>query len=115
MNDRYRQGRAALPCRAIMQRVRQAAPYLAGFLGFSGLAPGALRSWYRGERNGLHFHDLTNPAPRDAISSHAAFNCQSHQFGGGAHAELVAHDRGCVGNRLVGRMNQPRDLGETFT
>jgi len=50
-----------------------------------------------------------------AGSGQAALDCQSHQFGGCTHAELLAHNGRCIGNRLVRCMYQPRDLGKTFS
>src|SRR6267142_5912049 len=44
----------------------------------------------------------------------AALDRQSNQFDGGANAELLTHDGGGVGDRLVGGLDQPRNLGETF-
>ncbi len=67
------------------------------------------------ERNGLHCHELATPAPRRVVSGHAVLDCQPYQFGGCAHAELLAHDRGSVGDRLVGGMDQPRDFGQAFS
>src|SRR5580765_3868324 len=49
-----------------------------------------------------------------AISGYAALDGQSDEFDRGANPELLAHDRRRVGHRLVGRVNEPGDLGETF-
>src|SRR5207253_11291815 len=54
------------------------------------------------------------PASGVAISSEAYLDCESNEVDGGAHAELLAHDLRRVGDRLVGGVNEPRDLGETF-
>src|SRR4051795_8990606 len=51
---------------------------------------------------------------RAARSRHAALYCESHQLGGCAYAQLVAHERRGVGDGFVGRMDQPRDLGKAL-
>src|SRR3954447_14793970 len=67
----------------------------------------------------LRAHDLQAPwlaipAPCGASSSHAALDRQSHQLGRCANPELLAHDRGCIGDCFVGGVDQPCDLGEIF-
>src|SRR5882757_4906716 len=47
-------------------------------------------------------------------SGQAALDRQSHQFGRGTYAKLLAHNGRRVGDRFVGGMNQPRDLGKAF-
>ena len=65
-------------------------------------------------RNGLCCHEFAIPESRGAISGHAVLDCQPYQLGRCTHAELLAHDRGGVGDRLVGGTDQPRDFGQAF-
>jgi hypothetical protein len=60
---------------------------------------------------GRHRRRLTH----ELRSQQPALDRKAHEFGRRAQAKLLANDGRGIGDRLVGRMHQPCDLGEAFS